>query len=57
MGPTFLVFDEHIINITQVAHVSSTEDGVHVDMIGGGFHDIQGQTLKGFATLLNGAVF
>lgn len=57
MTPSFLYFDEHIINAAQIAHVSATEEGVHVDMVGGGFHELPGISIAGFGSLLNGAVF
>lgn len=54
MGQHFFVFDGHIINISQIAHVSDIngEDAVHIDMIGGGFHRIPAMSVENFAERL-----
>lgn len=59
MDKQFLVFEGHIINVSQIAHASDIpgEDAVHIDMIGGGFHRIPNMTITGLESRLNGAVF
>lgn len=57
MDSKFLVFEHQIINISQIASASETEDGVHVNMIGGGFFDLPGMTITGLESRLNGAAF
>jgi hypothetical protein len=57
MNNLFLVFENHLINTSQIASASDTPNGLHINMIGGGFFDIPDMTVTGLESRLNGAAF